>query len=123
VYDAAIDAAEAVGHFGHYLAERGITANALVAVVTDGMDGHSVFWPKDVGKAMAKAGKDENLLSLTSLLAGMCDKGIDEVSQRLVRFRKDAGFCHYLELPRRDEGTLREFTEFVTTAIPAVARR
>jgi hypothetical protein len=117
VYDAAIDAAEAVGHFGHYLTEQGIRANAVVAVVTDGMDGQSMFRSKDVGKAMAKASRDENLVSLTSLLAGACDKGIDEVSRCLGRFRRDSGFYQYMELRRMDEETLREFVASVVAAI------
>jgi uncharacterized protein YegL len=118
LYDATENAVASTTNYAQKLASGDFSANAIVFVITDGMDNASKTTPSRVKAAFAQAIQSEALESIVSVLIGV--NVLDaEVSRYLKRFHREAGFTQYVELDNADAKTLARLAEFVSQSISA----
>ena len=118
LYDAAENAVTATTDYAARLAAGDFAANAIVFVLTDGMDNASSLTARLVKEALALAVVSEALESVVSVLVGV------NVQDRtaggyLQDFKTDVGFTQYVEIGRADSKTLAKLADFVSRSISA----
>ena len=118
LYDAAENAVASTINYGQKLSAGDFSANAILFVITDGMDNASRLPAKKVKEALEKAVTSEALESVVSVLIGVNVKD-PEASRYLRQFHHDAGFTQYVELDKADARTLARLAEFVSQSISA----
>ncbi|MDQ2731732.1 MAG: hypothetical protein M3Y56_08745 [Armatimonadota bacterium] len=116
LYDAAENVVSATTAYGQQLTDADFGVNAIVFVITDGMDNASSFGIGEVKRALAKAVQSEALESLVSILVGVNVKD-PQVSQYLKQFKDEAGFTQYVEIGSADAKTLAKLADFVSRSI------
>lgn len=116
LFDASLNAVESVLRYGKDLSEHDFDVNAILFVITDGMDNRSTTKPSQIAKSIQAARKSESLESVTSVLIGV-DVHSAQLSAELGRFEKEAKFDRYLELQRADAPTLAKLARFVSKSI------
>ena len=118
LYDAAENAVSAATDYTVRLGTGDFAANAIVFILTDGMDNASTLTARAVQAALVSAVTSENLESLVSVLIGVnvADKA---VGGYLQDFRCDAGFTQYVEIGNADAKTLAKLADFVSRSISA----
>ncbi|HEY9404958.1 MAG TPA: VWA domain-containing protein [Pyrinomonadaceae bacterium] len=118
LYDAAENAVSSTMNYGQQLLAGDFSANAILFVITDGMDNASRLPAGKVKEALAKAITSEALESVVSVLIGVNVQ--DPHAVRFLRqFHADAGFTQYVELDKADARTLARLAEFVSRSISA----
>jgi uncharacterized protein YegL len=118
LYDATENAVASTTHYAQKLAAGDFSANAILFVITDGMDNVSKSSAKRVKDAFTAAIRSEALESLVSVLIGV-NVNEAEVSKYLRAFHTEAGFTQYVELDNADAKTLARLAEFVSQSISA----
>ncbi|HZJ44683.1 MAG TPA: vWA domain-containing protein [Pyrinomonadaceae bacterium] len=118
LYDATENAVVSTTNYAHKLSAADFSANAILFVITDGMDNASRTSAKMVKAALDDAIKSEALESVVSILIGV-NVQLAEVSRYLNQFHRDAGFTQYVELDQADAKTLARLAEFVSRSISA----
>ena len=118
LYDAAENAVSSTINYGQKLAAGDFSANAILFVVTDGMDNASKLPAKKVKEALSRAVSSESLESIVSILIGVNVQD-PEASRYLRQFHLEAGFTQYVELDKADARTLARLAEFVSQSISA----
>lgn len=118
LYDAAENAVASTINYGHRLMSGDFSANAILFVITDGMDNASKSSAKAVKKVLGKAVTSEALESIISILIGVNVQD-PEAGRYLRRFQLEAGFTQYVELNKADAATLARLAEFVSRSISA----
>jgi uncharacterized protein YegL len=118
LYDATENAVASTTNYAQKLAAGDFSANAILFVITDGMDNVSKSSAKRVRAAFAEAIRSEALESIVSVLIGVNVNDL-QVSQYLKSFYADAGFTQYVELDNADAKTLARLAEFVSRSISA----
>ena len=118
LYDAAVNATDATTQYGKTLTESDFDVNAIVVVLTDGMDNRSTYEARHVKEALANAVQSEALESVISILVGVNvqDPG---VSQYLKDLHQQAGFTQYVEIANATESTLAKLGDFISRSISA----
>jgi uncharacterized protein YegL len=118
LYDATQNAVASTTNYAQKLSSADFAANAILFVITDGMDNASRVSAKKVKAALDDAVTTEALESIVSVLIGL---GVQdpEVSRYLKKFHVDAGFTQYVELDQADAKTLARLAEFVSQSISA----
>jgi uncharacterized protein YegL len=118
LYDATENAAASTTNYAHKLASGDFSANAILFVITDGMDNASRISAARVKEAFKEAVTSEALESIVSILIGV---GVTDpqVGNYLRRFQLDAGFTQYVEIDNADAKTLARLAEFVSQSISA----
>ncbi len=116
LYDAVENAVSATTDYAGQLSRGGFAANAIVFVLTDGMDNVSTLTAQSVKAALAKAVGGEALESLVTVLVGVNVQD-RAVAQYLQAFHADAGFTQYVEMGRADAPTLARLADFVSRSI------
>ena len=118
LYDAAENAVSSTIDYGRQLLAGDFSANAILFVVTDGMDNASRLPAGKVKEALAKAVTSEALESMVSVLIGVNVQD-PQAAGFLRQFQRDAGFTQYVELDKADAKTLARLAEFVSRSISA----
>ncbi len=118
LYDATQNAVASTTNYAQKLSSADFAANAILFVITDGMDNASKMSAKKVKAALDEAVRSEALESVVSVLIGV-DVQDPEVSRYLKKFQVDAGFTQYVELDQADAKTLARLAEFVSQSISA----
>jgi len=118
LYDAAENAVASTINYGQKLSAGDFSANAILFVITDGMDNASKSSAKGVKEALAGAVTSEALEAVVSILIGV-NVQEPEVSRYLRQFHSDAGFTQYVELDKADAKTLARLAQFVSQSISA----
>jgi uncharacterized protein YegL len=118
LYDATENAVTSTTSYAQKLAAGDFSANAIVFVITDGMDNASRTTARHVKAAFAEAIRSEALESIVSVLIGVNVQD-GQVSRYLKAFHRDAGFTQYVELDNADAKTLARLAEFVSRSISA----
>ena len=91
LYDATQNAVASTTNYAQKLAAGDFSANAIVFVITDGMDNASRISPSVVKAAFAHAVRSEALESIVSVLIGVNVQDA-QVSRYLKTFYSEAGF-------------------------------
>lgn len=118
LYDATENAVVSTTHYAQKLAAGDFSANAILFVITDGMDNMSKSPVRRVKAAFDEAIRSEALESIVSVLIGVNVNEV-EVSRFLKKFHTEAGFTQYVELANADAKTLARLAEFVSQSISA----
>lgn len=118
LYDAAENAVSSTINYGQKLMAGDFSANAILFVITDGVDNASKSSAKTVKAALAKAVASEALESVVSILIGVNVQD-PEAGRYLRRFHLESGFTQYIELDKADAATLARLAEFVSQSISA----
>jgi len=118
LYDAAENAVASTTNYAQKLASGDFSANAILFVITDGMDNGSRSSAARVKQAFAEAVTSEALESIVSILIGV-NVNDSQVSAYLKSFYIDAGFTQYVEIEKADAKTLARLAEFVSQSISA----
>jgi uncharacterized protein YegL len=116
LYDAAENAISATINYAGRLAAGDLSTNAILFVITDGMDNASKLTAASVKRAMERGVSSETLGSIVSILIGVnvADAGI---SCQLKGFKETAGFTQYIEIDRADRDSLAGLARFVSQSI------
>jgi uncharacterized protein YegL len=118
LYDAAENAVASTINYGQKLLSGDFSSNAILFVITDGMDNASKLPAKQVKEALSRAVVSEALESIVSILIGVNVQDM-QASRYLRQFHLDAGFTQYVELDKADAKTLARLAEFVSQSISA----
>ena len=118
LYDAAHNAVTATVAYASTLAQHGLTANAILFVLTDGADNASTVDAPAVRAAVAAAVHSEALESVLTVLVGV-NVDATGVSAYLADFSAQAGFDRYVALAQADPRTLAGLADFVSRSIAA----
>lgn len=118
LYDATHNAVASVTAYGRDLVEQGLSANAIVFVITDGEDNSSQMTAGSVRDAILDAVRSEYIESVLTVLVGVNVKE-PRLAQSLLSFSTSAGFDHYLELDDADASTLARLADFLSRSIQA----
>ena len=118
LYDATENAVASTTSYAQKLAAGDFSANAIMFVITDGMDNASATTARRVQDAFTKAIRSEALESIVSVLIGVNVQDA-QVSRYLKAFHREAGFTQYVELDNADAKTLARLAEFVSRSISA----
>lgn len=118
LYDATENAVASTINYGQKLSAGDFSANAILFVITDGMDNASKQSAKGVKRALSRAVTSEALEAVVSILIGVNVQN-PEVSNYLNQFQTNAGFSQYVELDKADARTLAQLAEFVSQSISA----
>jgi hypothetical protein len=118
LYDAAENAVSSTINYGQKLLTGDFSANAILFIITDGMDNASKLPAGKVKEALGRAVTSEALESIVSVLIGVNVQ--DQQAARYLRqFHAGAGFTQYVELDKADAKTLAHLAEFVSRGISA----
>lgn len=118
LYDAAHNAVASVTAYGRDLVAHGLSANAIVFVLTDGEDNGSTLTARSVRDAVQEAVADEAVESVITVLVGV-NVADPRLAAALMDFSTTAGFDHYLELADADASTLARLADFLSRSIVA----
>ena len=118
LYDATENAVSSTTNYAQKLMAGDFSANAILFVITDGMDNASTLTAKRVKTALSQAIQSEALESIVSILIGVNVNDF-QVSQYLKKFHAEAGFTQYVELDNAEAKTLARLAEFVSQSISA----
>jgi len=92
--------------------------NAIVFLITDGMDNESgSIDAKSVGSELTQAMMDEDLESIMSILIGVGVGNYAQVSTYLDEFKNDAGLSQYVEMKDANEKTLAKLAAFISKSV------
>jgi len=116
LYDGAENAISATVNYAGRLAAGDLSTNAILFVITDGMDNASKLGADSVRRAMERAVSSETLGSIVSILIGV-NVGNADISRQLKDFKHAAGFTQYIEIDRADRDSLAGLARFVSQSI------
>lgn len=116
LFDAAENALSATVSYSGRLAAGNLAANAILFVITDGMDNASKLTASSVKRAMDRAISSETLGSIVSILIGV-NVGNSDISRHLKDFKAGGGFSQYIEIDRADRDSLAGLARFVSQSI------
>jgi len=118
LYESAQNAINATAAYGKDLSENDYEVNAIIFVITDGMDNESGnITPTSVGDALKKVMMDEYLESIMSILIGVGVGSYPGVSDYLDEFKNDSGLSQYVEMKDADEKTLAKLADFISKSV------
>jgi uncharacterized protein YegL len=118
LFESARNAISATAAYGKQLNDADYDVNAIVFVITDGMDNESGSIDAScVGDALKDAMAAEDLESIMSILIGVGVGHYQQVSTYLDEFKNDAGLTQYVELKDADEATLAKLAEFISKSV------
>lgn len=118
LFETAQNAINATADYGKDLSDNDYDVNAIVFIITDGMDNESgSITSVSVGDALKKAMMDEHLESIMSILIGVGVGQYISVSTYLDDFKKDAGLSQYVEMKDANEKTLAKLAAFISKSV------
>jgi uncharacterized protein YegL len=114
LFDATYSALGSTISYGKQLMDDDYLANAIVFVITDGMDNTSTIGKQAIKSICEKAITDEAVESLISILVGI---NTASCSQYLADFKDEAGLTQYLDVGDATPGKLAKLAQFVSQSI------
>ena len=118
LFETAANAITATNDYGKQLADNDFEANAIVFVITDGMDNSSgSIGANDVGNALKDIMKDEALESIMSILVGVGVGHYSGVSTYLDDFKNDAGLNQYVEIKDANDKSFAKLANFISKSV------
>ena len=118
LFETVLNAINATNTYGEELAKNDYGANAIIVVITDGMDNESgSIDASKVGKALSKITTDEHLESIVSILVGVGVGVTHDVDQYLDTFKQESGFSQYISMKDATEKTFAKLNNFISKSI------
>lgn len=117
LYDATFTAVEATTQYGADLTKNDFQCNAVVFIISDGMDNSSKMPASKVAVAIKKARTTEALESIMPVLIGVNTDATTGLNQYLEAFMKEADFQQYVEIKNADQKTLAKLGGFISRSM------
>jgi uncharacterized protein YegL len=118
LFESAQNAISATAAYGKQLNDADYDVNAIVFIITDGMDNESgSINAQSVGDALKDAMMAEDLESIMSILIGVGVGHYSGVSTYLDEFKNEAGLSQYIEMKDADEMTLAKLAAFISKSV------
>ena len=118
LFQSSLNAINATAKYGEQLSDADYDVNAIVFIITDGMDNESgSINSKSVGDALKQIRTDEKLESVMSILIGVGVGTYQNVSSYLDDFKKDAGLSQYIEMKDANDKTLAKLAAFISKSV------
>lgn len=115
LYEAAFEGIDATATYGKTLCTRGLSANAIVFVITDGQDNASKRCPDHIRQLCTRIWSEEQLESLVTVLVGVNTD--HSVGNYLTDFRDKAGIDHYIDMGQATPDSLAKLAAFMSRSI------
>jgi len=117
LYDATIDALDSLNKYGMELVNQDYSpVNALLVVLTDGLDNNSTFTFKDVVRKMKEGVGEKKLESMLSILIGV-NIHDPQVGIELNNFKRESEFDSYIEIDNVTEKSVARLANFISKSI------
>lgn len=118
LFESAKNAISATASYGKQLNDADYDVNAIVFVITDGMDNESGnIDASSVGEELKATMMEEDLESIMSILIGVGVGHYSQVSTYLDDFKKDSGLSQYVEMKDANEHTLAKLAAFISKSV------
>jgi hypothetical protein len=119
LYDAVYSAVGATNAYGKQLRDADYGCNAIVIVITDGVDNASTATMSMIKDEVGRLVKGEELESCVSILIGVCDPAAPDpgAAAALDEFRREAGFTHFVDAGSATPGRIAKLAAFVSRSI------
>ncbi len=118
LFETTVNAIDATNAYGKDLNENEFEVNAIIVIITDGMDNESgSIDAKSVGESLQTAMRDEHLESVMSILVGVGVGSYAAVSAYLDDFKNESGMGQYVELKDADAKTLAKLADFISRSV------
>lgn len=118
LFDAAHNGVQSAVQYAKGLHDQDFLANAVVFVITDGLDNVSTFSPSAVKTVVEEAKRAEALESILLVLVGV-DVTEPQVQAALERFKTQAQFDQYVDVGAATKSSLAKLAQFVSRSISA----
>ena len=119
LYDATYNAIQSVNQYAETLVKQDYDVNAIVFVITDGMDYGSTGTRKMVGEAFKDSVTSESLESMNSVLIGV---NAQDVGTYLTDFKDESGFTQYVGLDDANPNTLAKLGDFISKSLSSTSQ-
>lgn len=120
LYDACVDGVDALARYGTQLQANDMGANAIMFVITDGMNCAGSLTAPEVKKAVERARKGEHLESVVTILIGV---NLDpSAASALASFAQNAGIDQFVNIGDANEKTLARLATFVSKSISSTSQ-
>lgn len=120
LFDASNNAIAATNDYAKKLGDNEFDANAIVVILTDGMDNRSNEATASTVKQTLEASvKEESLESMLSILVGVGVGDYDGVQQYLDDFKDQAGITQYVGIAAANSSTIAKLAKFISQSISA----
>lgn len=122
LFDAILAGVEACGEYGKRLDDKDYTSNAIVFVITDGIENQSrkARNPETIVKAVEQIRMDEHLESIKTILIGVGDAS--GVQQYLNQVQVDAKLDQYLWIGDATPGKLAKMADFISRSVSSASQ-
>lgn len=117
LYDTVTDAINKTNDYGVKLYGSDFDVNAIVIIITDGMDNESSGGKIDTKNALVNVMRTEALESILTILVGVGVGNYAGVSDGLDQFKDEAQLTQYIELQDADEKTLARLADFISKSV------
>jgi len=118
LFSTAKNAIDATNDYGKQLSNSDFEANAIIFIITDGMDNASgSIEVDDVSSSLKNIMKEEALESVMSILIGVGVGGYQDVSDYLDDFKTEAGLNQYIEIKNATEKQLAKLADFISKSV------
>lgn len=124
LYDAVQEAAEATITYARLLNSQEFMSNAVIFIVTDGMDNQSNHTPNSIRGVVDSVRRDEVLESMAVILIGV---GQHNAGAYLANFRQEANITQFIDLEElfrktSPEGALAKLAGYVSKSISSTSQ-
>jgi hypothetical protein len=122
LFDAILSGVEACGEYGKRLDDKDYASNAIVFIITDGMENASrkARNPDSIIKAIEKIRIAENLESIKTILIGVGDD--TTVNQYLAQVQADAKIDQYLWVGDATPSKLAKMADFISRSVSSTSQ-
>lgn len=119
--DAILDTAEATETYGEKLVDYDYRCNAVIFIITDGMDNASrIASTKSIKETWQRIRTNETLESIMIVLIGVGDQPL--VIDNLKRFQTDAGIDQFVEMGEATPEKLARLADFISRSISSTSK-
>lgn len=103
--------------YGARLNDADFDVNALLVVITDGMDNESGFGADRIAAELEKVGRAEKLESLVSILVGVGTGRYADVQQYLDKVVQEGKIGKYINIADADAKQLAKLADFISKSV------
>lgn len=120
LFDATFEGIEATKQYGKQLCDQDYQANAILFIITDGVDNSSTYAPVQIATLVDDVMKEEALEDITTILVGVDQES--DVKQFLTDFKANANLSQYVSLGEATPRKLAKLANFVSKSISSTSQ-
>lgn len=121
LYDAVYKSVDATNDYAKILTEQDYLTNAIIFVLTDGMDNESTETPNRIKNKLAGVFQEENLESVNIVLIGV-NVNDSSVKSYLDEFKKEADINQYINIDEASASSLAKLAQWISQSISSTSK-